>query len=78
MHGTISVSRLFNISIDLVTHFSSPGRFFAVNELKAMLAHILMTYDVKLPENTPRPPNIWFQTTCSPNPYASLLFRKRA
>ncbi|KJA16226.1 hypothetical protein HYPSUDRAFT_47536 [Hypholoma sublateritium FD-334 SS-4] len=55
-----------------------PGRFFAVNELKAMLAHILMTYDVKLPENTPRPPNIWFQTTCSPNPYGSLFFRKRA
>ncbi|KJA22131.1 hypothetical protein HYPSUDRAFT_215941 [Hypholoma sublateritium FD-334 SS-4] len=53
-----------------------PGRFSAVNEREAMLAHILLTYDVKLPDNTSRPPNIWDQTACLPNPYASL-FRKR-
>ncbi|PAV15333.1 cytochrome P450 [Pyrrhoderma noxium] len=27
-----------------------PGRFFAANELKAMLAYIILNYDVKLPE----------------------------
>ncbi|OBZ73049.1 Ent-kaurene oxidase [Grifola frondosa] len=27
-----------------------PGRFFAVNEMKAMLAHVVMTYDVKMEE----------------------------
>ncbi len=25
----------------------SPGRFFAVNEVKALIAHIVVTYDVK-------------------------------
>ena len=29
----------------------SPGRFFAANELKAMLAYIILDYDVKLPED---------------------------
>ncbi|PAV15330.1 cytochrome P450 [Pyrrhoderma noxium] len=28
-----------------------PGRFFAANELKAMLAYIVLNYDVKLPED---------------------------
>ncbi|KAF8178062.1 cytochrome P450 [Pholiota molesta] len=54
-----------------------PGRFFAVNELKAMLSHILLTYDVKIPNDGPRPPNIWFQAACSPNPTAKVMFRKR-
>ncbi|KAF9475570.1 cytochrome P450 [Pholiota conissans] len=54
-----------------------PGRFFAVNELKAMLAHILMTYDVKMPNDGLRPPSVWFQATCSPNPTAKVMFRKR-
>ena len=28
----------------------SPGRFFAVNEVKALFAHIVATYDVKFEE----------------------------
>ncbi|KAF8964278.1 cytochrome P450 [Flammula alnicola] len=55
-----------------------PGRFFAVNELKAMLAHVLLTYDVKLPDDGPRPENVWFQVGCSPNSTAQVIFRKRA
>ena len=27
--------------------FNSPGRFFAINEIKALLARIIMAYDVK-------------------------------
>ena len=26
----------------------SPGRFFAVNEIKALFAHIIATYDIEL------------------------------
>ncbi|KAJ3514885.1 hypothetical protein NLJ89_g2106 [Agrocybe chaxingu] len=55
-----------------------PGRFFAVNEIKVMLAHVLLTYDVKLPNNGPRPENVWMFANCSPNPTAEVLFRKRA
>ncbi|EAU81537.2 cytochrome P450 [Coprinopsis cinerea okayama7 len=33
-----------------------PGRFFAVNEVKAILAYILMTYDMKLPGKSTTPP----------------------
>ncbi|CAA7260276.1 unnamed protein product [Cyclocybe aegerita] len=55
-----------------------PGRFFAVNEIKVMLAHVLLTYDVKLPNNGPRPENVWMLANSSPNPTAEVLFRKRA
>ncbi|KAF8467587.1 cytochrome P450, partial [Russula ochroleuca] len=30
--------------------FSCPGRFFAVNEIKAMFAHIIVTYDIEFEE----------------------------
>ncbi|KAH9477542.1 Cytochrome P450 monooxygenase 103 [Psilocybe cubensis] len=53
-----------------------PGRFFAVNELKAMLAFVLQNYDVKLSESE-RPKEQWLQGQCSPNKTAKLLFRKR-
>jgi cytochrome P450 len=55
-----------------------PGRFFAVNELKAMLAHVLLHYDVKFPNDGPRPQDFWFQGNPSPNRTAEVMFRKRA
>ncbi|KAG6815628.1 hypothetical protein H0H93_009312, partial [Arthromyces matolae] len=54
-----------------------PGRFFAANELKLMLAHVLMEYDVKMPEGKGRPENKWYMTACVPDPEAEVLFRKR-
>lgn len=58
-------------------NFPSPGRFFAANELKAMLAHLVLNYDVKLENEGVRPPNFWFISSCSPNLTAEVLFRKR-
>ncbi|KAF8913279.1 cytochrome P450 [Mucidula mucida] len=55
-----------------------PGRFFAAMELHLMLAHIVLQYDVKFPDGEGRPENLWFGTTCIPNPKAKILFRKRA
>ncbi|KAH8113854.1 cytochrome P450 [Phellopilus nigrolimitatus] len=55
-----------------------PGRFFAVNELKAMMAYILLTYDVKMEVEGVRPPNVHTGARVSPNPDAKILFRKRA
>ena len=53
-----------------------PGRFFAVAELKLMVALILMKYDVKL--EGPHPEPVWVVTTSMPNRKVELLFRKRA
>ncbi|KDQ57928.1 hypothetical protein JAAARDRAFT_34744 [Jaapia argillacea MUCL 33604] len=54
-----------------------PGRFFASNELKAMLAHVVITYDLKLENEGVRPADFYFATACSPNPTAEVMFRKR-
>ncbi|KAF5379456.1 hypothetical protein D9615_006552 [Tricholomella constricta] len=55
-----------------------PGRFFAANELKLMLAHVVMRYDIMLEGGSARrPENMWFLTSCIPNPKAEILFRKR-
>ncbi|KAI5119873.1 hypothetical protein M0805_008544 [Coniferiporia weirii] len=55
-----------------------PGRFFATNELKSMMAYLVLTYDVKL-ENAAggRPKDIEFGSSVVPNPTAKVLFRKR-
>ena len=42
-----------------------------------MLAHIVMTYDIKLEDNTERPHSWLFGLSILPNPYAKVLFRKR-
>lgn len=55
----------------------SPGRFFAAMELKAMMAHLVLNYDVKLENNGVRPPDIWLGGYCVPNQKANVLFRKR-
>ena len=55
----------------------SPGRFFAANELKAMLAHILLNYDVKMANGGGRPENMRIGQSSLPNTKAEVLFRKR-
>jgi cytochrome P450 len=54
-----------------------PGRFFAANELKAMLAHLVLNYDVKLENEGVRPTDMSFGASCIPNQTAEVLFRKR-
>jgi len=61
---------------DCHMHYS-PGRFFAAIELKTILAHIVMNYDVKMANGDGRPENVWFGRTSLPNPKAEVLFRKR-
>ena len=55
----------------------SPGRFFAANELKAMLAYVLVHYDVRPEHDGVRPPNVCNGLTVSPDAHARVLFRKR-
>ncbi|KAG6848382.1 hypothetical protein H0H93_000731, partial [Arthromyces matolae] len=54
-----------------------PGRFFAVNELKALLAHTLLNYDVKF-ENGDQPYKVWFGLRVAANPKTTVMFRKRS
>ena len=55
----------------------SPGRFFAANELKAMMAHMLLTYDFKLEVDGVRPKDLHFASARIPNTKAKILFRRR-
>ena len=55
----------------------SPGRFFAVNEIKLMLAFLLLRYDVKTVVDGVRPADMKFQITIIPDRKAKILFRKR-
>ncbi|KAH7908171.1 cytochrome P450 [Hygrophoropsis aurantiaca] len=54
-----------------------PGRFFAANELKAMLAHVVLAYDVKLENDGPKPQNLNFGSAFAANTKAKVMFRKR-
>jgi cytochrome P450 len=57
-----------------------PGRFFAANEIKMLLAHVLLRYDIKFEEQSggnvlPKPR--WYDRTRIPNLSARILFRGR-
>ncbi|KAF5326362.1 hypothetical protein D9611_001063 [Ephemerocybe angulata] len=55
-----------------------PGRFFAVNEAKTIISHIVLNYDIKLPEGaTSHPDPRWFSSSYLPNSAAHLVVRKR-
>ncbi|TFK39583.1 cytochrome P450 [Crucibulum laeve] len=55
-----------------------PGRFFAANEVKLMMAHLILTYDIKLENEGVRPPDLCIGRSRIPNVKAEVMFRKRA
>ncbi|TFK19403.1 cytochrome P450 [Coprinopsis marcescibilis] len=52
-----------------------PGRFFAAVELKTMIAHMVLAYDMKLPEGLHQPDTSIRRHV--ENPKGKVLFRKR-
>ncbi|KAJ7772406.1 cytochrome P450 [Mycena metata] len=54
-----------------------PGRFFAATELKAMLAHLVVNYDIKAEVEGVRPPDAMVSLRITPSPSGKLCFRKR-
>ncbi|CAK5282148.1 unnamed protein product [Mycena citricolor] len=54
-----------------------PGRFFAATEIKAMLAHILINYDIKAEVPGVRPANDDHGMISAPNGSAGIFIRKR-
>ncbi|KAJ6451927.1 cytochrome P450 [Mycena sanguinolenta] len=57
---------------------SCPGRFFAATEIKTMLAHILINYDVKAETAGVRPADEWFGLLRFPSRQGKIFIRKRA
>ena len=58
-------------------HGSWSGRFFASNEIKTLLAHLLVTYDVKTKEQGVKPEPIYIQTNVAHSDKAEISFRRR-
>jgi hypothetical protein len=65
----------FLISHLTPTH-NSPGRFFATLEMKVLLAHVVITYDLKLEEGKKVPRTVCIATSRIIR-NADVLFRKR-
>lgn len=55
---------------------ANPGRFFAVIEMKLMLAFTLLRYDIKTKDGK-RPPDRQFYWYVLPDMKAEILFRRR-
>ncbi|KAJ7736224.1 cytochrome P450 [Mycena maculata] len=58
-------------------HRACPGRFFAATELKAMLAHLVINYDLRAEMEGVRPPDDVFGPIVLPNRKAKVGFKKR-
>lgn len=54
-----------------------PGRFFAANEIKAIMAYLLRNYDMKFKEGQTRPQSLPFETQFLPNPAGTIMFKRR-
>jgi cytochrome P450 len=54
-----------------------PGRFFAAQEIKLLLAHTLQNYDIRLEDPTKLPEGSWYDRSRKPNQTAQVQFRSR-
>ena len=62
-----------------IDKYNSPGRFFAANELKAMLCFVVTNYDVQLEDGSKeRPLNLYSGANVRPNNFAKVMFRRRS
>ncbi|PIL30289.1 cytochrome P450 [Ganoderma sinense ZZ0214-1] len=57
--------------------YACVGRYFAANELKTILAHVILNFDMKLGGDGLRPPDIYYLTAIMPAPRGCVLFKKR-
>lgn len=83
MRGTDkdSISQLASTS-DLQNGFghgkhACPGRFFAANEIKILLCHMLLKYDFKLADETKEPTPVFVGLQIIGDPMLGLLVRRR-
>lgn len=55
-----------------------PGRFFAAQEIKAIMAYILRNYDFRFPKGQSRPESLRAETQYLPHPAATVEFKRRS
>ncbi|KAH6648936.1 cytochrome P450 [Truncatella angustata] len=65
-----------NINFGLGKH-ACPGRFFAGNEIKVILSHLVLNYDIKLEDGKGRPEPTMFMMSKIANSKAEILFKRR-
>ena len=54
-----------------------PGRYFAINEIKLLLARTLLMYDFAWPEGKSNPNNLHVNEFCIVNPSAKVMMKRR-
>ncbi|KAI9728824.1 MAG: hypothetical protein M1834_007211 [Cirrosporium novae-zelandiae] len=54
-----------------------PGRYMAADEIRMMLAYMLINYDITTENNGPRPGNTFFKKILFPDMKAHIMIRKR-
>lgn len=54
-----------------------PGRFFAGNAIKMMLAYFLLHYDLRLKDGEGRPRSLMVMMSKTPDPRGEIMFRRR-
>ncbi|KAL9597715.1 MAG: hypothetical protein Q9219_004972 [cf. Caloplaca sp. 3 TL-2023] len=57
--------------------YACPGRFFASNEIKLILATIILKYDMRFPEGQARPLNMSAHEYIFPDPDGIILLKER-
>ena len=57
--------------------FACPGRFFASNEIKLILSHLLLMYDFRWADGASRPANLCFEEASYPDPAGKVVMRRR-
>lgn len=77
-------SQLHHFAMTDTTHMhfghgsrSCPGRVFAANEIKMIVAALLLGYDMRYPEGKTRPRNITIDEHLFPARGANIMFRCR-
>ncbi|KAK3369720.1 ent-kaurene oxidase [Lasiosphaeria ovina] len=67
-----------NMSFGFGRH-ACPGRYFAANEIKMILAQLLLHYDIRMPDGeSERYQSVWSGVVIAPDPTKALLFRRVA
>ncbi|PPQ79282.1 hypothetical protein CVT25_002721, partial [Psilocybe cyanescens] len=70
----MTATQIDNLTWGLGPH-ACPARFFVANELKLLLALMVVKYDVRMAKPGPQP--VWIVDECLPDEKARVLFRRR-
>lgn len=65
-----------NLDFGHGTH-ACPGRFFAANEIKTILIHLLLNYDFKFKKGQERPESLWTPGGYHPDPDVKILIKRK-